>query len=244
MNLSSDGRPERVRASQCTPGLLRSLGVAPALGRLFTEQEVRDKERVVVLGEMLWQSHFGGRADVVGSSIVINGDSHMVVGIMPQGFTSPRPWYTSRGVDLWLPVVGAGHESSREANWLFALGRLAPGVTLEVANAEVEGIAAALARDYPDTNARTDFWVMSLNERMVGGVRRPVLFLAVGAALLLLIAAANAASIFFARATARQSLAAIRASQGASRARLVRQMVTESLVLSVAGGLLGLVVAW
>ena len=165
-------------------------------------------------------------------------------GTSPTGRNWPRPWYTSRGVDLWLPVVGAGHESPREANWLFALGRLAPGVTLEVANAEVEGIGAALARDYPDTNARTDFWVMSLNERMVGGVRRPVLFLAVGAALLLLIAAANAASIFFARATARQSLAAIRASQGASRARLVRQMVTESLVLSVAGGLLGLVVAW
>lgn len=244
VNLSSQGRADRVRAALCTPGVLSSLGVGPALGRLFTERELQDKKRVAILSEKLWQSYFGGQVNVVGSTIAINGDSHTVVGIMPEGFTTPRPWYTSRGVDLWLPIDGAGHETPRAMNWLFALGRLAPGVTLEAANAEVKSIAAALAREHPDTNARTDFWIMPLTERLLMGVRRPVLFLAVGAAMLLLIAAANVSSIFFARATARQPLAAIRASLGASRARLVRQLATESLVISGAGGLLGLLVAW
>jgi putative ABC transport system permease protein len=244
VNLSAEGRAERVRASECTAGFLRALGAAPAMGRVFTDREVEDGRRVAVLSAGSWQKRFGGDPDIVGRTITVNGDPYTVVGVMPRGFTSPRLWYTSQGAALWLPVAVTGEHKTRDVNWLFGLGRLAPGVTREAAEAELESVAAALATEYPEINTDKSFWILPLSQRMVQRVKEPLIFLVAGAALLLLIAATNAASIVFARATTRQPLAAIRASLGASRARLVRQVVTESLVLSSVGGLLGLLLAW
>jgi predicted permease len=246
VNLSGDGRPERIRACQCTSGFLGALGVAPALGRVFSRREVEGKERLVVLSDHLWRNRFGGADDLVGRDIRINGDAYRVVGVMPEGFFSPQPWPTSNGAEMWLPVTAspAGDLEARDHNWLFGLGRLRPGVSPEAAEAELQAIGAALESEHPDVNADKAFWTMPLSERMVYRVEGPLLFLGVGAALLLLIAAVNAASIITARASARQPLAAIRASLGASRGRLVRQAVTETLVLSAVGGAAGLLVSW
>jgi len=244
VNLSAEGRAERVRACECTAGFLRALGVAPEMGRVFTDREVDDHSRVAVLSEGIWRTRFGGDPDILGRTIAVNGDPYTVVGIMPRGFTSPRLWYTSQGGALWLPVTVADEHRTRDVNWLFGLGRLAPGVTQEAAEAELQSVAAALASEYPDINTDKSFWILPLAQRMVRRVKQPLIFLVAGAALLLLIAATNAASIVFARATTRQPLAAIRASLGASRARLVRQLVTECLVLASAGGLTGLLLAW
>ncbi len=244
VNLSGGARPERVRAAVCTAGLLRALAVPPAMGRLFTDREDEDGERVAVLGDRLWRSRFGGDESVVGSTVTINGDGYKVVGVMPPGFTTPRPYFTSHGAELWLPVNLQGDRVPRDWNWLFALGRLAPGVTEAEAAGEVASIAADLVSQYPDLNANKSLWIMPLSARMAQGTTTPVSFLLVGAGLLLLIAATNAAGIAFARATARQPLVAIRASLGAGRGRLLRQLVTESLVLAAAGGLAGLFLAW
>lgn len=244
VNLAGGARPERVRAAVCTAALLRALAIPPAKGRIFTDREVEDGERVAVLGDRLWRSRFGGDESIVGSTVTINGDGYEVVGVMPPGFTTPRPYFTSQGAELWLPVALRGSHAPRNTNWLFALGRLAPGVTRAEAEGEVASIAAGLVSEYPDVNAFKSFWIMPLAARVAQGTARPLTFLIVGASLLLLIAAVNAAGIAFARAAARQTLAAIRASQGAGRGRLVRQLVTENLVLAAGGGLVGLAVAW
>jgi predicted permease len=244
-NLSGGGEPVRVRGGFCTASLLELLGVPPARGRIFTEEEEAEgNNRVVVLSHGLWQSHFGGKPEVVGREISINGEIHEVVGIMPESFRSPTPWGGRDQARLWVPAVLSRDDARRSSHWLGAFGRLAEGVTPEAAEAELGTIAAQLQVAYPNTNARTEMWIQPMMERTLGGISSALVFLLVIVGLVLLIACANVASMLLARGMNRASEFAIRASVGAGKRGLVRQLLTESLFLSLLGGAAGVVLAY
>ena len=245
VNLSGTGRPERVRASICTASFLRALGVAPARGRLFTDDEEKSRVRVAVIGDGLRRRWFGGNLDVIGRQIVVNREPHTLIGSMPPGFESPRPSHTDAGAEIWLPIAPESRTRSTGAWYrLHALGRLAPGVSQRQAEQDLAMIAADLARDHPDTNARITAWLQPLVDQMVGDVRRPLWFLLAAVVVLLTIACANVAGMLLARGSARRRELVVRASLGASQGRLARQAITESLVLAVAGGAAGILLAW
>ena len=245
VNLSGGGRPERFRASICTASFLRAVGVAPARGRLFTDDEEASRARVAVIGDALGRRWFGADADVVGRQVIVDREPYTVIGLMPPGFESLRPSPSSARTDLWLPLPPESRERVT-GGWrrLYALGRLAPGVSREAAEQDLVTIAADLARQHPDTNAHLTAWVQPLFDRMVGDVRRPLWFLLAAVVVLLLIACANVAGLLLARSSARQAELVVRASLGAGRGRLVRQALTESLVLSALGGAAGILLAW
>lgn len=244
-NLSGGGDPVRVRGGYCTASLLELLGVPAAHGRIFTEdEEVEGNNRVVVLSDGLWQTHFGGEPDVVGREISVNGEIHEVVGIMPETFRSPTPWGGRDRARLWVPAVLSRDDDRRGSHWLGAFARLGDGVTPEAFDAELNSIAAQLSEAYPNTNALTEMWVQPMMERTLGGISSTVVFLLVIVGLVLLIACANVASMLLARGMNRAAEFAIRASMGAGKRGLVRQLLTESLVLSLVGGVAGVVLAY
>ncbi len=244
-NLAGEAEPERVAGGACTPSLLKLLGVAPALGRLFTEDEqVEGNHRVVILSHQLWQSRFGGRADVVGRSIDVDGEPHVIVGVMPESFEFPTPWGGRDESRLWAPLLLPREDSARGSHSYGAVARLADGVTPERAEAELQAIAGRLAQAHPDTNARVTMWVEPVMQRTLGGIRSALTFLSAVVALVLLVACANVASMLLARGTQRMPELAVRASIGAPRGRLVRQLLTESSILSLLGGLLGVLLAY
>lgn len=244
VNLAGGGVPERVRGSQCTASFLRALGVSPALGRVFTDQEEAQGERLVVLSDGLWRRRYGGDAGIVGRRISVNREAHTVVGVMPAGFASPRIWVADEGAEIWLPARLVRSDDYRSSHQLAAVGRLKPGVALRAAEEDLRGIAAALARQFPESNSRVDAWLIPLDDLMVRDLRRPIWFLLASVAAVLLICSANAAGIQFARGRSRLAEMAIRAALGAGRGRVVRQLLTESLLLSVAGGVAGVWMAW
>jgi len=244
-NLAGEAEPERVAGGACTPSLLKLLGVAPALGRLFTEDEqVEGNHRVVILSHELWQTRFGGRADVVGRSIDVDGEPHVIVGVMPESFEFPTPWGGRDESRLWAPLLLPREDSARGSHSYGAVARLADGVTPERAEAELQAIAGRLAQAHPDTNARVTMWVEPVMQRTLGGIRSALTFLSAVVALVLLVACANVASMLLARGTQRMPELAVRASIGAPRGRLVRQLLTESSILSLLGGLLGVLLAY
>jgi predicted permease len=243
-NLSGEGTPERVRASICTASFLRAVGTAPAMGRLFTDQEEADGERVVLLSHGLWKRRFGASRDIVGRNISVNREPHTVLGVMPAGYESPRVWSADSSAELWLPVKLSRADRERDSHWLAALGRLKRGVSQKTAEEDIRGIAAALAKQYPIASARVTTWMLPLKVSMTGEVRKPLWFLLAAVAVLLLISCANVASIQFARSGARVSEVAIRASLGAGRARVILQFLTENLVLAGVGGVGGVLLAW
>jgi putative ABC transport system permease protein len=243
-NLSGEGTPERVRASLCTASFLRALGIAPAMGRLFTDQEETQGERVVVLSHGLWKRRFGADPNIVGRRISVNRETHTVLGVMPAGYESPRVSSADSSAELWTPVRLSRADSERDSHWLAAVGRLKRGVSQKTAKEDIRGIAAALAKQYPNASARVTTWMLPLKDSMTGDVRRPIWFLLAAVVVLLLIACANVASIQFARSGARVSEVAIRASLGAGRTRVILQFLTENLVLAGVGGVGGVLLAW
>lgn len=239
VTLTGTGAARRVPLAWVSPGLFRTLGVSPILGREFRPDEGRPGgAHVVVLSYRFWQQRLGGRSDILGSAIVLDGSPRTVVGVMPAGFAFRND------AELWVPMVRGGPFASRRQyhNWL-VVGRLAPGVSVGQARADVSTIMARLAREYPQTNQGMGMVITPLRDTMVEGFR-PSLLLFLGAVVLvLLIACGNVASLLLARASNRTTEMALRSALGARRGRLVRQLLTESLVLGAGAGLIGTAVA-
>jgi ABC-type lipoprotein release transport system permease subunit len=232
--------PERVYGATATAGVLRAYGVEPALGRLFTEgEELEGNNRVAVLSDRFWKRRFGAEPEVVGTAIAINGGYYQVIGVMPHGFEFISPWSPGEHVAVWTPLALSRDGASRTDQWLLGIARLRPEVTLEVAAAGLRAIASGLGEQYPSTNARKQLWVNPLKRQIVGDVRGQVLLLMGAVALVLLLACANVASMLLAKSARRRTEMAIRSSLGAGRWRIVGQLLTESMVLSLLGGIAG-----
>ncbi len=236
--------PERLRAMGVAGDLFGVLGVQPELGRGFRESETwGDAARVVVLSHRYWQHHFAGDRGVIGRQLRLNGRPYTVVGVMPAGFSI---W--SEDVDLWTPFgfdrAARGATWFRRAHLFRAVGRLAPGVSLATANSELGALARELERTYPDTNQQMGVIASPLADYLVGGSRRPLALLFAAAGLVLLIATANVAHLQLARVTALGRDNAVRGCLGASRWRLLRRSLLDSLAQSTVGAVLGGALAW
>jgi putative ABC transport system permease protein len=237
VTVTGDGAPELATGAAVTGNWFRVLGATPALGRGIGADDEIGTQRVAVLGHDYWQRRFGGRADVLGRAITLNGVPYTVVGVAPRRLDYPAD------VELWLPLR-TDTTRSRRAEFLGVIGRLRPGVTVEQARGAVAGVVTRLRQQYPETNGpliASD--VTSLQDELVGDVRRPLLVFMGAVGLVLLVACANVANLLLVRAAAREREVAIRSALGARRGAIFGQLLTESLLLGLAGGALGLLLA-
>ena len=242
-NLTGGDAPERVQGFCVSANFFATLGVAPLQGRVFGPDEDRPGALpVAVISQGLWERRFGRDPTILGRTIHLDAEAHVVIGIMPAAFQFPRE------VELWTPLGVLGGMSSWQNRGnhpgIHAIARLKPGVTIEQARADMDTITARLAQEYPNTNAGCGATVMTLRERMVRQPRPALLMLLGAVGFVLLIACANLANLLMARSAARAKEMAIRSALGAGRARIIRQLLCESLMLSMLGAIAGLLLAF
>ena len=243
--MTGDTEAERVPAIQVGDGFFNIMKGQPILGRVFTPEEQEEgKDFVIVLGHGLWQRRFGGDPDIVGKNVYLNARPYNVVGVMGADFQPLPPSLVDPVGQFYRPVAEAYDDSQRSSRHLRAIARLKPGVTVEQARSEMNVIAQRLEQQHPETNKNTGAHVVSITDEIVGGIR-PTLFMIFGAVIfVLLVACANVANLLLARSTVRHKEITIRTAIGAARGQLVRQLLTESLVLAFLGGALGLLLAF
>jgi putative ABC transport system permease protein len=238
-NVSTNDHPEQVLGSLMTPGFHRLVGAPMLLGRDFVPEEGEiGKEKVVILSHRLWTNQFGADGNIVGKAIRINGSSHTVVGVTPPGYQDRLPY------QLWAPLAFAPEDINHDFQWVSVMGRLKDGVSIAQAQAEMDGIARQLALEFPKSNAKLGVSVEPLHLDFFPVEKQRNLWLLLGAVgFLLLIGCVNVANLMLARATVRRREVALRAALGASRTRIFAQFLTESLIVSIAGGVLGCLLA-
>ena len=247
--LTGIGEPQRIHAVSASGNFFDVLGVQAQIGRVFTSDDDRaDAAKVAVLTDGLWHQQFGGAADALGKTMVLNGIPHTIVGVLPRSFdmqmvAGGEVWMTGdRGIPRSFPFPG-DITAVRDSHILAVVGRLESGVTREQAQAQLTGVMTSLAQRYPGTNSGLGVNLVPLHEEIVGAVRPLVVLLQVAVAVLLLIACANVAHLLLGQAATRQAEISMRYALGADRSRIIRQLLIETLMIAVPGGVLGLAVA-
>jgi putative ABC transport system permease protein len=246
-DLAGNGNPERVDGAAVSPGLFEVLGVSPLLGRTFTADEDQSgRERVILLSYGLWQRRFNRDPSVVGKQITIDGRDFTVVGVMPPSFEFPGDTgtvlniFTAPAAQVWVPLALTPRQwNERSSHYLEVIGRMRSGIVPAVAQAQMNSIEQDITRQYPREYIGSDLKLVPLQAQVVGSVRSALMVLFGAVVFVLLIACANIANLLLARATARKREVAIRSALGATGARLLRQMMTESVTLALAGGVVG-----
>jgi putative ABC transport system permease protein len=241
--LSGSGEPLKLSGLEVWPGIFKMLGVEPGRGRTFAPDESQPgHNHVVILSYGLWQRAFGGEPGVVGRKISMNGEAYDVIGIMPQSLRFPEIWGVK--AEYWVPInfEQPAWRKDRGNHWIWVMARMKPGVTVAQARAEMETVSTQIAHQYPNSNTGVIAKVRSLREVLTGRVRPALLVLFAAVGFLLLIACVNVVNLLLARAIARQREIAVRLAVGSGRWRLVRQLLTESVLLFLMGGAAGLAI--
>jgi putative ABC transport system permease protein len=245
-NLTGLGDPEEAAGMAASPTLFDVLGSRPLLGRTFTQEDgVQGKDDVAVLSYGFWQKHFGGDRNAVGKSFALDGVAHTVIGVMPEGFDFfvKENAFVKKAPEFWVPVAFGPNARVRSGRFMSAIGVLKPGVTVEQARSEMNALGVRLEQQYPDFNKGWGINLVPLHQQFSGNLKPALMILLGAVGFVLLITCANVANLLLARAVARQKEFAIRAALGAGRARIIRQLLTENLLLALGGCLIGLLLA-
>jgi putative ABC transport system permease protein len=239
--IAGDGTPERVPGFATSPNLFQMLGARPFVGREFVVEEASpDAERVAVLSYGVWQRRYGGDASIIGETVTLSGSQYTIIGIMPQGFSFPYP-----GTELWIPLRADETTWQRSAGGLQVFARMRPGVSIEQARTDMDAVSARLAEEHPGVNADLSAAIRPFRQAIYGldNVNTVLFTMLAAVGVVLLIACVNVANLLLARATSREREVGVRTAMGARRGRLIRQFLTESLLLALFGGAGGVLLA-